>query len=96
VTDTAPRSVRPVAGHGIEGVGDCDNAALEGYLVGIESRWIARPIEALVVGQRDRCRQFQQVIAGIGEQCVADRGMSLEDCMFGVRERSRPVQDAIW
>src|SRR4029079_15118787 len=96
VADAAPRSVRPVAGHGIEGVGDRDDASLEGYLLGSQPRWVAGPIEALVVGQRDRCREFEQVVAGIGEQSVADRGMPLEHGAFGVGERSWLVQDAVW
>ena len=46
-------AIRPVAQHGIESIGDGDDACPERNLLTAQATWIARTIEGLMVGEDD-------------------------------------------
>lgn len=71
-----PRTVRPAARHGVEGVGDREHARGQGDVVAGETVGIARSVERLVM-MRDAGKQVTQLLQ-VGQNVNADPHVRLD------------------
>ena len=75
-----------VAQHGIESIGDGDDACPERNLFTAQATWIARTIEVLMVSQDDVSSISQERNAS--EHVIANLAVGADDLLFGVVERA--------
>ncbi len=86
-------AIRAVAQHGIESIGDGDDACSERNLFTAQATWIARTIEELVVGEDD----FRGVAekGNARQHVVADFAVRVHNGLFIIVERAGLAQDGI-
>ena len=87
-------AIGPVVQHGIESIGDGDDARAERNLFTAQATWIVRTIEGLMVGEDDIGGVTQERDAR--EHVAANVTMRAHDHLFGVVERPRPAKNRIW
>ena len=93
---SASVSVAPVAAlgaHGVEGVGDEDDARAERDVRGREPVRVARAVHALVA-RADEPRAALERRGG-GEDALADDGVAADQRPLGVRQRAALLQDRL-
>src|SRR5580704_13834422 len=86
-------AVRAVADHGVERVGDGENASAQGDLLAFEAAWIAGAIEELLVGEDD----FRGIAKkrDANQHVVADFAVLAHDLLFVVGERAGLAENAV-
>lgn len=86
-------AVGAVADHGVERIGDGEDAGAERNLIALEAARVAGAIEELLVGEHDLGSIPKERDAN--EHVVADLAMFAHDLLFVVGERSRFAENAI-
>ena len=79
-------AIGPVAQHGIESIGDGDDACPERNLFTAQATWIARTIEELMVGEDDFSGFTQE--GNTREHVVANLTVGAHDLLLRVVERA--------
>jgi hypothetical protein len=88
--------IRPVVRDGVEDVGDRDDPPLERDLLGCKPSGIARSVEALMVGVRDRGGEIEEFGARPGEDLPAHRGVRFDQApLVGAQGGGRACEDRV-
>ena len=87
------RAIGAVHGHGVEGVGDREDARAQRDLVALQSTGIAGPVVALLVGVNNLSRLRQK--GNSGDDLIAHVAVLLHLGHFLVRELAGLVQDIV-
>ncbi len=87
--------IGPVAREGVEHVGDGRDPAFERYVLPVQSTRIAGAVVALVVGERDRGGEVEQLRAGVAQHLVADLGVLLHRHALRLVERPGLEQQVV-
>ena len=95
VIDLEGRFVGPLAGEGVEDIGEGDDASLDGDGFADQAVGIAGPVPSFVVGERDQATEPEQLGVRSGEDLAADRRVLPHLVPFLGGELSGLAQDLV-